>query len=75
MPVELQPRPRPHFAPGGGNPLLFYVVYGTFDLSRPLSRSKYRTAGMPEWLELVSYDRQSQPDIFVNYQSSPCGIC
>jgi hypothetical protein len=69
MSAELQSWPRPHFAPGGGNPLLFYVVFGAFDLSRPLGRSKYRTAGVPPWLELVSYDRAKQPDVFADYQS------
>ena len=34
MPVELQSWPRPHFAPGGSSPLLYYVAFGTFDLSR-----------------------------------------
>ena len=42
MPDEFRSWPRPHFAPGGGNPLLLYVAFGTFDLSRPLSRTKYR---------------------------------
>lgn len=69
MPSELRSWPRPHFAPGGGNPLLFYVVFGAFDLARPLSRSRYRTSGMPEWLELRSYDRATHPDVFAGYQS------
>jgi hypothetical protein len=68
MSAELKSWPRPHFAPGG-NPLLFYVAFGNFDLTRPLSRSKYRAAGMPEWLELVSYDRAKQADVFAGYQS------
>jgi hypothetical protein len=71
MPLELPSWSRPHFAPGGGNPLLFYVVFGAFDLTRPLGRSKYRTSGLPEWLELVSYDRSVQPDVFASYQSGP----
>lgn len=71
MPVELQSWPRPHFAPGGGNPLLFYAVFGRFDLNRPLGRTKYRTAGMPEWLKLVSYERAAQPDAFAGYQTGP----
>ena len=31
MPAELLSWPRPHFVPGGGNPLLFYVVFGALD--------------------------------------------
>jgi len=66
---KLRSWPRPHFAPGGGNPLLFYAVFGAFDLTKPMSRSKYRAAGVPDWLELVSYDRAKQPDVFAGYQS------
>jgi hypothetical protein len=69
MSAELKSWPRPHFVPGGGNPLLFYVAFGAFDLTRPLSRSKYRAAGKPDWLELASYDRTRQPDVFAGYQS------
>jgi hypothetical protein len=62
---------RPHFVPNGGTPLLFYAVFGDFDLAKPLSRSKYRTSGMPDWIEMVSYDRAKQPDTFHNYQTGP----
>ena len=71
MAAELASWPRPHFAPGGGNPLLFYVVFGTFDLSLPFSLSKYRASGLPEWLEIVSYERSNQSDVFADYQSGP----
>jgi hypothetical protein len=69
MPNELASWPRPHFAPGGGDALLFYAVFGTFDLKKPLSRSKYRTSGMPEWLELMHYDRATHRDVIAGYQS------
>ncbi len=69
MPNQVESWPRPHFKPGGGHALLFYAVFGEFDLTQPLSKSKYRTSGMPEWLELVSYDRAKQPEAFVGYQS------
>ncbi|HEV3439633.1 MAG TPA: hypothetical protein VG122_19875 [Gemmata sp.] len=69
MAQELKSWPRPHFVPNGGTPLLFYTVFGVFDLTRPLSRSKYRTSGMPEWLDLVSYDRATHPEVFDGYQS------
>jgi hypothetical protein len=71
MSAELKSWPRPHFAPSGGNPLLFYVLFGQFDLSRPLSQSKYRAAGMPKWLQLTSYDRAKQPEAFARYQTGP----
>lgn len=69
MPTELQSWPRPHFTPGGGDALLFYAVFGAFDLKKPLSRSKYRTSGMPDWLELVHLDREKQPEAIAGYQS------
>jgi hypothetical protein len=69
MPTELQSWPRPHFAPGGGSPLLFYVVFGTLDLGKPLGRSKYRTNGPGGWLEMVRYDRAKEPNVFAGYQS------
>jgi hypothetical protein len=66
---ELPSWPRPHFTPGGGDALLFYVAFGTFDLKTPLSRSKYRTSGMPAWLELMHYDRTKHADVITGYQS------
>ncbi len=60
---------RPHFTPGGGDALLFYAVFGDFDLKKPLSKSKYRTSGMPDWLEMVQYDRVNQPAAIADYQS------
>lgn len=71
MSVELETWARPHFAPGGNCPLLFYVIFGEVDLKRPLSRSKYCAAGIPEWLQLVRYDRSSQPAVIEGYQSGP----
>jgi hypothetical protein len=71
VPNKLKSWPRPHFTPGGGNPLLFYRVFGEFDLSRPLSRAKYRASGQPEWLELTSNDRVKQPELFVGHHSGP----
>jgi hypothetical protein len=68
---EVKSWPRPHFVPSGGNPLLFYAVFGAFDLALPLSRSKYRTSGMPDWIDMVSYDRAKHPDTFQNYQTGP----
>src|SRR5687767_3554631 len=69
MPVELKSWPRPHFAPGGGDALLFFVVFGTLDLSKPLSQSKYRSRGPGNELKLVQYDRAAEPGEFAEYQS------
>lgn len=63
--------PRPHFSPGGGTPLLFYAVFGEFNLGLPHSMSKYRTSGMPDWLDMVSCNRSDSPETFQQYQSGP----
>lgn len=69
MPAALPSWPRPHFTPGGGDPLLFYVVFGNFDLKKTLSRSKYRSEGVRAWLELTSHERATEPDVFARHQS------
>ncbi|MCI0702623.1 MAG: hypothetical protein L0241_16185 [Planctomycetia bacterium] len=71
MPGELTSWPRPHFAPGGGNPLVFYALFGTFNLNPPMSRSKYRSAGPGEWLEVMHYERAKHPEVFADFQSGP----
>jgi hypothetical protein len=71
MPGELKSWPRPHFAPGGGNPLLFFVCFGAFDLSKPLSRSKYRSDGPGDWLHVVHITRDKQAEAIASYQSGP----
>lgn len=61
--------PRPDFKPGGGDALLFFVVFGEFDLTLPFSVSKYRSRGPGEWLELQHYERSKAPEVFANYLS------
>jgi hypothetical protein len=68
---ELKSWPRPHFVPNGGTPLLYYAVFGAFDLKLPLSKSKYRTSGMPDWIEILSCERGKDPEAFQEYQSGP----
>ena len=36
-----------------GTPFLYFVAFGTFDRSKPLSGSKYRSAGPGDWLTLT----------------------
>jgi hypothetical protein len=66
---ELKSWPRPYFVPNGGDPLLFYAIFGEFDLTRVLSPSKYRTSGKPEWLDLVTFNRSQHADVISAYQS------
>ena len=71
MAKSVESWPRPHFKPGGGDALLFYAVFGDFDLKKPLSKSKYQTSGMPDWLEMMHYDRANHADVIAGYQSGP----
>jgi hypothetical protein len=49
---------RKYYRPGGGNAVLLYVIFGNFDVSRQVDAEKYRTTGMPEGVEIRSYNRQ-----------------
>ncbi|AMV30456.1 hypothetical protein VT84_39045 [Gemmata sp. SH-PL17] len=71
MPSTLVSWPRPHFAPGGGDPFLFFVVFGNFDLNKSFSVSRYRSRGPGEWLEVVRVNRAEAPDEAAEYQSGP----
>lgn len=55
MADAIQSWEREHYEAGGGDPFLFYVVYGDINMSEGLSRSKYRLERKPEELELMAY--------------------
>lgn len=61
MTSELETWVRKHYVAGGGDPLLFYVVYGVIDASAALSRSRYRSNGVPDGIEVMSYGPSSHP--------------
>lgn len=46
---------REHCAEGGEDPFLLYVVYGNIDTSVTLARDTYRSNGIPDGLDLMSY--------------------
>ena len=66
---ELPNWPRPHFEPGGGNPYLFYVVFGAAVEGLKVSRSKYRCDEVPQGLELLSYGPDSHPEVLNQFRS------
>jgi hypothetical protein len=47
--------PRKYFESGGGNPFLFFVVFGEVDQSVSLSKATHRAQGVPEELEIIKY--------------------
>lgn len=69
MPTPLESWPRPYFAESGGEAFLFYAVFGDAFEERPLSASKYRTRGVPDGFQMMSYARDQQPDVFRSFQS------
>lgn len=46
---------RPYYQKDGGDPFLFYVVYGSVDRTAPLSRGSYRSEGVPDGIEVMYY--------------------
>ena len=71
MPGKLKSWPRPHFEAGGGDALMFFVVFGAFDLKKPFSNAKYRSDGPGEWLDVSHVLRAESPEVFTGYQSPP----
>ncbi|CCE02932.1 hypothetical protein [Bradyrhizobium sp. STM 3809] len=61
--------PRPHFAKGGKNPFVFYVVYGWVDIDRPFSRSAYRSRGLPDGIDLTGYGPTIQPMVVSQFRT------
>src|SRR6267378_332213 len=48
---------RTHYQAGDGRALIYYVVYGEFTNDVAISRSKYRSAGLPEGFTLRKHSR------------------
>lgn len=59
---------RRYFESGGGDAFLFYVVYGRVDMSAPLSRSKYRSGGIPQGLDVMAYGPSSGPEVPASFR-------
>jgi len=59
---------RPYFLEPGGEPLLFYAVYGTFGSLPPLPTSEFRSAGTPPECELSHYDSQKHRDVLAQFK-------
>ncbi len=64
---------RPLFQPSGGNAFLMYLVYGGFDLPPTISRSRYRTEGLPQNIDILAHDRLKHPEAFRSMLEPPLG--
>jgi len=68
MKPELESWDRKHYQPGGGDAFLYYVVYGHVNTAATLSRSKYRTDGIPKGLDVIAYGPNSNPEVPGSYR-------
>lgn len=68
MASELETWERKFYVAGGGDPLLFYVIYGEIDSSAPLSRRKYRSSGLPDGIDIMSYGPDHRPGVLDRFR-------
>lgn len=73
--MSLPDWPRPFYEPGGGDPFLFYVVFGTVDTTTALSRAVYRSAGLPEGLEMLHYTAERHPEVLAGFREGYVWNC
>ena len=56
--------PRKYYQSGGGNPYVGYVVFGDIKQPLNLSASKYRSAGVPQGVQISSYTAERHAETF-----------
>jgi hypothetical protein len=60
-PSYLAPWPRPRYQAGGGDALVYFVLYGKFQEGAEVSARQYRSAGLPQSVDLRRLTRAEQP--------------
>lgn len=68
MAPQLDTWERKHYTAGGGDPFLFYVLYGEIDLTASLSRSKYRSNGSPSGIQTMSFGPDKEPHVPASFR-------
>lgn len=68
MPERLTEWPRPYYERPGGQPFLFYAVFGEFDVGYEVG-SEYRTLGVHPSLRLDLYNRQDHTDFLSRFRA------
>src|SRR5882724_4416999 len=63
MKANLPDWKRDHYQHSEGRALICYMVYGEFTNDQTISRSKYRTAGLPQGFELHKLDRKQHESL------------
>lgn len=61
--------PRPHYTRPGGNPFLFYVVFGRLAQPIEISRTRYRMSNVPAGLDIVEYRLEQQREYIESFRS------
>ncbi len=61
MSSKLKSWARPQFEEGGGDAMIFYVIYGSFTDDIQISRTKYRSEGLPSGVHLHKLTRAQRP--------------
>ena len=64
---------RPHYVPGGRDAFLLYVVCGRVDVTRVLSRSKYRCDGIAEGIEVMTHGPNQHPEVVAMFRHGYLG--
>jgi hypothetical protein len=75
MSEKLADWPRKFYHGPGGQPFLFYAVFGAFSQMPALSRREYRTSGIFPGLQLSHYDRGKYPDVLGGFRQGYLWDC
>lgn len=67
MPNALPDWTREFYRQPGGQPYLFYAVYGTFGKLPTLSAAQYRSGGIPAGLKFNQYRKQEHPQVLARF--------
>jgi hypothetical protein len=73
MSDELVSWPRPHYQPGGGDAMIFYAMYGAIAPSLDVSRTEYRSAGLPPGVQSGHFSRGDANGVFASFLEGPFG--
>lgn len=69
MPTDLDSWERPHYRATGAEAFLFYVAFGDIALDNAMSRSRYRSEGVPDGIEIRLYTIEEDEDYIAGFRS------